>query len=77
MVSSSPYGLPTLYFGLFEWPHLPWLTDVADKKSTSEAFGNAHALASYALMGLLALHLAAVLKHQFIHKDGIIRRMMF
>lgn len=77
MVSSSPFGLPTLYFGLFEWPHLPYLAEVADKKATSDVFGQWHLLISYALMGLLALHVLAVIKHQCIHKDGIIKRMMF
>ena len=25
MVSASPLGLPTMVFGLFEWPHIGWL----------------------------------------------------
>ena len=77
MVSSSPYGLPTMIFGLFEWPHLPWFADLANKKQLNEWFEEAHELAAYALIGLLALHVAAVAKHQFIAKDHIIRRMMY
>lgn len=34
-----------------------------------------HALAAYGLIGLVVLHVAAALKHQFIDRDGLIERM--
>lgn len=77
MVSSSPFGLPTYIFGWFEWPHIGFLTHVADKKATSDNFAMLHQFASYGLIALLALHLLAVLKHQFIMKDGLLRRMTY
>jgi len=52
-------------FGLF---HLPAL-------STSIPFGGLHGLGANIAIGLLALHVLAALKHQFIDKDNILSRM--
>jgi cytochrome b561 len=76
MVSASPLGLPTMIFGLFEWPHLPILTDLDDKKSAERVFKLAHKFMGFALMGLLGLHIAAALKHQFVNRDGVLARML-
>ena len=38
MVSASPLGFPTVWFGLFEWPNLP----VGTSKALSGAAGEAH-----------------------------------
>src|SRR5437868_7294227 len=29
LASSSPLGLPTSYFGLFNWPHIPFLAELS------------------------------------------------
>ncbi len=76
MVSTSPYGLPTMIFGLFEWPHIPWLLDIANKTEWSEWFEEAHELAAYSMMLLLCVHIGAALQHQLIHKDHLLRRML-
>jgi cytochrome b561 len=34
-----------------------------------------HELAAYALLGLVAFHIAAALWHQFIKRDGLMGRM--
>ena len=31
MVSTSSYGLPTMIFSLFEWPHMPFLVNLDNK----------------------------------------------
>jgi cytochrome b561 len=72
MVSSSPYGLPTLVFGWFTWPHLP---GVAAKEALEDAAESAHALLAYAFMGLIGLHVAAVLKHWLVDKENLLPRM--
>lgn len=36
---------------------------------------NTHVYASYAVIGLVSLHVLAALKHHFINKDGILKRM--
>lgn len=75
MVSTSPYGLPTVIFGLFEWPHLGFLSDIADKVAWSEWFEESHELLAKLMMFLLLGHIVAALKHQFIVKDGLLARM--
>ncbi|MEM6901910.1 MAG: cytochrome b [Pseudomonadota bacterium] len=78
MVSTSPWDLPTIWFGLFEVPHIPWLYDLAfDAKQGVEAiFKNIHAYFGYFGIALLLLHIGAALKHHFIAKDGLLWRMI-
>ena len=52
------------FFGLFSIPHY-----------SMPAFGSLHGLMTNAAMALLFLHVAAALKHQFVDKDNILRRM--
>lgn len=75
MVSTSSYGLPTIMFGLFEWPHIGFLSELADKAAWSEWFGGSHALLAKLMILLLVGHIAAALKHQLISKDAILKRM--
>jgi cytochrome b561 len=66
MVSASIYGLPTIVFGWFEWPHLPNLQGNEGVESLAK---NAHFLLALAFGGLILVHISAVFKHYF--KDGI------
>jgi cytochrome b561 len=76
MVSASPLGLPTMVFGLFEWPHIPMLADLADKKPTEALFKAAHKYMGFGLMALLVLHVAAALKHHLVDRDDVLARML-
>lgn len=76
MVSVSPFGLPTMIFGLFEWPHIPWLVDIADKKPVEAVFKSAHKYMGFGLMALLGLHIGAALKHHFVNRDDVLARML-
>src|SRR5262249_16728512 len=51
MVSASPLGLPTMVFGLFEWPHIAWLAGLGG--GVEAAFKTAHRAMGYAFIGLL------------------------
>jgi cytochrome b561 len=77
-VSSSPLGTPTLYFGLFSWPHIPFLAELprAMKRGYTETFGELHALLAYSAAVLLVLHVAAALWHNFSRHDEILKRMV-
>jgi cytochrome b561 len=72
MVSSSPLGFPTHYFGLFEWPHLP----IGMSKETSGAAGEAHEVMAWIGAGLFVLHVGAALKHHFFDRDDVLSRML-
>lgn len=75
-VSASPWGIPTLWFGLFEWPHLPGLPDLAYKKPVAEAFEAAHGLLAYLAILLIALHVGAALRHHLLKGDDVLARMI-
>lgn len=72
MVSASPLGFPTIWFGLFEWPHLPTGTD----KELSGQAAEVHELLAFGAIGLLVLHVAAALKHHWFDRDEVLSRML-
>ena len=78
VVSSSSLGLPTIWFGLFEWPHIPFLADLprAEKAQLRPQFFQAHELLGDIFLYLVAVHVLAALKHHFIDKDSVLKRML-
>lgn len=67
---SSAKGIPVVYFGLWQLP------DLIDNKELADIFKALHQGLNAGLLGLIVLHIAAVLKHQLIEKDAILRRML-
>jgi cytochrome b561 len=72
-------GLATLFlrgrgleFGLFSIA-----SPLAANRTLSRAIKEVHELAAYALLALVAFHIAAALWHQFIKRDGLMGRMSF
>ena len=70
-------GLATLFlrgrgleFGLFSIA-----SPLAANRTLSRSIKEVHELAAYALLGLVAFHVAAALWHQFIKRDGLMGRM--
>ncbi len=61
-----------VYFGLFYMP----LYGIPVNKLLSEFFVNVHVTIAYLLIGLISLHIAGALKHHFIDKDKVMRRML-
>jgi cytochrome b561 len=72
MVSSSSYGLPTIVFGMFEWPHLSFVVGNHDVHEMAE---EAHELLAYGFIGLIILHISAVIKHYVVEKKNLLPRM--
>ena len=68
---------PMRWFNLFTWPRIGWImqVDPVRKESLHDLFGLAHTWLGYALYGLLVLHVAAALKHQFIDREPQLQRM--
>ncbi len=69
---------PSILFGFTDIPRLPWLSDLpaGDKKSYHEMFEGAHEVLAYALLVLLAAHVAAAVRHALVLKDGVLSRML-
>ncbi|OYY91686.1 MAG: cytochrome B [Sphingomonas sp. 28-66-16] len=70
---------PMFLFGLFEWPRLGFIMalDPATKKTVHDVFGQAHELIAWAIYGLVFLHIAGALKHQFLDKERELQRMWY
>lgn len=66
-----PTRVPNMVFGVFEMPD-PFPTG---SEALTEALHTAHWLFAMALAGILLVHIAAALKHHFVDKDAILRRM--
>ena len=68
---SSASNYPVSWFGLVQLPDL-----VGPDRALKERFEDLHHLFAYFLFTLVGLHVAAALKHQFIDRDGLLRRML-
>lgn len=67
---TSAAGLPASFFGLFTLPDL-----ITPDESNRVLFEWIHKWLGYALIAAICLHVAAALKHHFINKDDILRRI--
>ncbi len=85
LVSSAPppYNFPIHWFGLFDWPYLPVLPEIENKKfvplsvsEVSESFAELHETLAWGMIFLLGAHVGAALKHHFINKDDVLSRMI-
>lgn len=72
MVSASPYGIPTIWFGVAEVPHLP----ITPSAETNDQLQEVHELLGNLLILLLIAHVVAALKHHFWDRDTVFRRML-
>jgi cytochrome b561/polyisoprenoid-binding protein YceI len=74
----KPLNVPTLWFGLFEVPHLfdaHAMTD-ATRAAVSQRNAAAHYYLAWSMAGLLVLHVAAALKHHFRNRDRVLTQML-
>lgn len=69
-IYSNATGFSIVVFGLLPLPDL-----MQADKALAEAIRPWHGGLAWALTGLVGLHIAAVLKHQFIERDKILSRM--
>jgi cytochrome b561 len=68
---SSAANYPVSWWGLIQLPDL-----VVPSESLEEILHEVHEVLAGTLLFLAALHVAAALKHQFIDRDGLMRRML-
>ncbi|HXZ67793.1 MAG TPA: cytochrome b [Alphaproteobacteria bacterium] len=70
-VITSAANFPVSVFGLFQIPLI-----VPHDKGLQELGETVHVLSFYLLAVLLSLHIAAAVRHHFILKDDILKRML-
>jgi len=77
LVSTSRVVVPTLWWGVIPWPHLPGLPELAagPKHAWHEVGEIGHGVLVKLTYLLLALHLGAVAKHQILDKDEVFPNM--
>jgi cytochrome b561 len=68
---NSASGFPMKYFGWFRVPDL-----IARDAERLAFFKTAHEYIAWTLIALLALHVLAALKHHFLNRDDVLRRML-
>lgn len=75
MVSVSPFQVATVLYGVISWPHLPFTQGLIseDLYETVEFF---HSKGAWVIIGLLALHVAGAVKHEFGKEEGVLKRMV-
>ncbi len=71
LVMSFASGLPTIIFGT--WP-LP--SPIPASAALKDAFAAVHFWSSWAIAGVVALHVLAALRHHFLVRDDVLRRML-
>lgn len=80
MVSVSPTGVPTFFLLLEALPfsHMPLPPELslAERAPIEAMLKTVHAVLAYATLGLLVVHVAAALKHQFVVRDNLLARMI-
>jgi cytochrome b561 len=68
---SSAAGFQTVLFGVLPIPDL-----IGRNRDLAEALKDVHRWINYALAMAVAVHVAAALKHHFIDRDDVLRRML-
>ena len=68
---SSARGFPVSWFGFFQLPDL-----VPKSRPLYEALVTTHVTLAWTLVAVVGLHAAAALKHHFVHKDDVLKRML-
>ena len=68
---SSAANVPVVYLGLIPLPRI-----IAPDPTLKAVFKTAHVLLNYGLAALVAAHVLAAIKHQWIDRDGLLARML-
>mgnify|MGYP000927230101 CR=1 FL=1 len=78
VATDTPLAVATSWFGLFTVPHLPFIGEAAAglRRAVAWQAMGAHSLMAWGAVVLIALHVGAALKHQFINRDGVLAHMI-
>lgn len=70
-IYTSAAGFGAEFFGLLDIPDL-----VGQSERLEEIFGEIHEWLAIAIVAVVSIHVLAALRHQFVLKDGLLRRML-
>jgi cytochrome b561 len=75
---NAPFAVPTIWFGLFEWPHISFIADAADATRAEVATTaiTIHAWMAWGAVVLVAIHVLAAIKHHMIDRDDVLTSML-
>lgn len=73
MSSYAQYKPNIDMFGLFKWPHFP----VEKNHDIADMLSGLHEFFAFVLIGVVMLHVAAVVKHFVVDKENVLKRMWF
>jgi len=78
MVSASPLGNGTNFFGLFIWPNLGFYAGQtrAQLHPVHEMYEAVHVYLAWTAIVLIPIHVMAALYHHFLRGDDVLRRMV-
>lgn len=68
---SSARNFPVSWFGIFTFPDL-----IEPNRERYEFFHEAHEWLAYSIFAIAVLHALAALKHHFLDRDNVLRRML-
>lgn len=71
LLMSTAAGYPPNYFGLYQVPMF-----MAKDLSLAKLFFSIHEISGNITIGLVLLHVFAALKHHFIDRDDVLKRML-
>jgi cytochrome b561 len=72
MVSTSKQDWGLSVFGLFDAPFMPF----KDNKPLGGIMHETHEILGFLVLGMIALHIAAAIKHHFLDGDNTVERML-
>lgn len=72
---SIKLDVPTVLFGLISWPDVPFVSGLKTEAG-SGVVNFIHSKLAWVALGLLALHVAGALKHEFSAEEGVLKRML-
>lgn len=70
-IYTSAAGFGAEFFGLLDIPDL-----VGRSERLEQIFGEIHEWLAFAIAAVVSIHVLAALRHQFVLKDGLLRRML-
>tara|TARA_R110000787_G_scaffold14348_16_gene44399 strand:- start:13248 stop:14474 length:1227 start_codon:yes stop_codon:yes gene_type:complete len=76
LVSTSKFQVPTVLFGTVSWPNLPFLGGLRGNEIVHVVLETLHSKGAWVIIGLLVLHVAGAIKHEFSGEEGVLKRMI-